>query len=70
MDRIKVRLKDISESWVAMILVVMNLVRLAKEAPYFWLCSIFSFMAELIRKIVGDMRILGQPAFNIPKISV
>ncbi len=35
MDRIKARLKDTLESWVAMILVVMNGVRLAKEAPFF-----------------------------------
>jgi hypothetical protein len=34
-DRIKAKLKDTSESWVEMILVVMNLVRLAKEAAYF-----------------------------------
>jgi IS5 family transposase len=34
MDRIQARLKDTFESWVAMIL-VMNLVRLAKEAPFF-----------------------------------
>ena len=35
MDRIKARLKDTSESWVAMILVVLNLVTLAREASYF-----------------------------------
>ena len=69
MDRIKAMLKDTSESWVAMILVVMNLVRLAKEAPYFWLRSIFSFIAKLIRKIIGEMKISGHPAFYIPKMS-
>jgi hypothetical protein len=47
MDRIRARLKDTSESWVAMILVVMNLVRMVREAPYFWL-----LMAE---RIIGDM---------------
>ncbi len=51
-DRIKAWLKDTSESCVEMILVVMNAVRLAKEAPYFWLRSIFSFLAELIWKII------------------
>jgi hypothetical protein len=70
LDRIKARLKDTSESRVAMILVVMNLVRLAKEAPYFWLHSIFSFMAEIIRKIIGEMRISRQPAFFTPKMVV
>jgi hypothetical protein len=48
MDQMKARLKDTSESWVAMILMVMNLVRLANESPYFWLRSIFSLIAELI----------------------
>jgi hypothetical protein len=70
MDRIKARLKDTSESWVAMILVVMNLVRLAKEAPYFWLRSIFRRLSEIIRKIIGEMKISRQPAFYTPKMSV
>ena len=69
LDRIKARLKDTSESWVAMILVVMNLVRLAKEAPYFWLRSIFRTLSEIIRKIIGEMKISGQPAFFTPKMA-
>jgi hypothetical protein len=34
--------------------VVMNLVRLAKEAFYFLLFSIFSLLAESILKIIGE----------------
>ena len=56
MDRIKARLKDTSESWVAMILVVMNLVRLAKEAPYFWLLSEMRRLENIFLNIIGEIR--------------
>lgn len=35
MNRIKARLKDTSESWIATIIMVLNLVKLAREVPYF-----------------------------------
>jgi hypothetical protein len=54
MDRIRARLKDTSESWVAMILVVMNLVRIPREAPYFWLCSAVSWMRDMLQKIIRE----------------
>jgi hypothetical protein len=66
---IKARLKDTSASWVAMFLVVMSLVRLAKEVPYFLHRSIFSFMAEIIRKIIVEMEISGHPTFITSKMS-
>ena len=56
MDRIKARLKDTSESWVAMILVVMNGVRLAKEAPYFWLLSEMRRLEEFFLNIIPEIR--------------
>ncbi len=40
-----------------------------KEAPEFWIRSIFIFMAELIRKIVGGIKLGRQPAFFNPKMS-
>ena len=55
MDCIRARLKDTSESWVAMILVVMNLVRLAQRAPYFWLRSNLSLMKEIVDKIIREI---------------
>ena len=54
MDRIRARLKDTSESWVAMILVVMNLVRMAREAPYFWLRSVVRGMCDFLPKIIPE----------------
>jgi hypothetical protein len=56
MDRIKARLKDTSESWVAMILVVMNLVRLAEEAPYFWLRSRMRRLEEVFLNMIRKIR--------------
>ena len=56
MDRIKARLKDTSESLVAMILVVMNLVRLAQEAPYFWLLSEMRRLEEFFLNIIREIR--------------
>ena len=56
MDRIKARLKYTSESWVAMILVVMNLVRLAQEAPYFWLLSEMRRLEEFFLNIIREIR--------------
>jgi hypothetical protein len=48
------RLQDTSESRVAMILVVMNLVRMTREAPYFWLCSAVSWMRDMLQKIIRE----------------
>jgi hypothetical protein len=56
MDRIKARLKDTSESWVAMILVVMNLVRLAQEAPYSWLLSEMRRLEKIFQNIICEIR--------------
>jgi len=56
MDRIRARLKDTSESWVAMILVVMNLVRMVREAPYFWLRSAVAFLGKIVQRIVQEMQ--------------
>jgi hypothetical protein len=39
MGRIKARLKDISDPWEPMIMVVMNLVMLSKEVPFIRLDS-------------------------------
>jgi len=62
MDRIRARLKDTSESWVAMILVVMNLVRLAQRAPYFWLRLNLSLLRQIVSKISSEINqnVLGQ----------
>jgi hypothetical protein len=57
MNRIRARLKDTSESWVAMILVVMNLVRMTREAPNFLLYSAVSWMCDIVQKIIWEKQI-------------
>ncbi len=57
MGRIWARLKDTSESWVAMILVVMNLVRMTREAPYFWLCLAVSWMCDILQKFTLEKKL-------------
>jgi hypothetical protein len=52
----KARLKDTWESWVAMILVVMDLVRLAGKAPYFWLISIVNIVAGIFNPISREIK--------------
>ena len=56
MDRIKARLKNTSESWFAMMLVVMNLVRLAGKAPYFWPISIVNIVAGIFNTISREIK--------------
>ena len=45
LNRIKARLQQTSESWIASIILVLNLVKLAGEVPYSLLLSIFTFPA-------------------------
>lgn len=47
MNRIKARLRQTSESWIATIILVLNLVKLAGEIPYAVILQIFAFSAEV-----------------------
>ena len=47
MNRIKARLQDTSESWIATIILVLNLVKLAGAVPYAILKIILAFSAQL-----------------------
>ena len=46
MDRIKARLKVTSESWIASIVLVLNLVKLAGQASYSLICNFFTKLIE------------------------
>ncbi len=48
MSRIKARLGKTSESWIATIILVLNLVKLAGEVPLVLLSKILTFSAELV----------------------
>jgi len=50
MDRIRARLPQTSESWIAAIILVLNLVRLTRAVPYALLTRIITYSAKDIRK--------------------
>lgn len=52
MNRIKARLQQTSESWIATIILVLNLVKLAGEGTYTFISSIFTFSAK---KLVSEI---------------
>ena len=47
MDRIKARLKDTSQTWIAMILMVTNLVKLTRSLPYALIITVATFSARV-----------------------
>jgi hypothetical protein len=49
MNRIKARLQQTSESWIASIVMVLNLVKLAGQVPY----HLWSTMLELLAKLLA-----------------
>jgi len=51
MDRIRARLRETSEAWIAAIILVLNLVRLARVVPYALLKRIITYSAKDIRKL-------------------
>lgn len=53
MNRIKARLQQTSESWIATIILVLNLVKLTGHVPYWLITSIFTYSARYAKKING-----------------
>jgi hypothetical protein len=58
MNRIRARLKDTSQSWIASIILVLNLVKLAGEAP---LCLSFSAMKKLKYMFISAIARMLEP---------
>jgi hypothetical protein len=48
LDRIKARLRNTSESWIATIIMVLNLVKLTRQVPYCLYCKCRSCSAQVI----------------------
>jgi hypothetical protein len=44
MNRIKARLRETSESWIASIVLVLNLVKLAGQVPYYLIYNLFAYL--------------------------
>ncbi len=51
MNRIKARLQQTSESWIAAIIMVLNLVKLTRQVPFCLIRSIVTYWNELIKTI-------------------
>ena len=51
MNRIKARLKQTSESWIASIILVLNLVKLVGEGSLFLLLKVLTYSANMLKKI-------------------
>ena len=51
MDRIKARLQQTSESWIATIIMVLNLVKLTGQVPFCLLQSLFTYSAEATKNM-------------------
>jgi transposase, IS5 family len=56
MDRIKARLKDTSQTWIAMILMVTNLVKLTRSIPYALLTTLATFSASVELFWIGNLK--------------
>jgi len=71
MNRIKARLKNTSESWIATIILVLNLVKLAGQVPYYMILRVMTYSASYINTLKrylkhNDLNI----SFNLKTINV
>jgi len=53
MNRIKARLQGPSESWIATIIMVLNLVKLTREVPYYLYIKCFTYSARCAQKLIS-----------------
>ena len=51
MNRIKARLQNTNESWIATIVLVLNLVKLTRAVPYSLLCKVITYICSITKKI-------------------
>ena len=59
LNRIKARLSNTSLSWIATIMMVLNLVKLTGQVLYYLTC-----------KIINEVRLIKQPAYPILYVAV
>jgi hypothetical protein len=61
MNRIKARLKETSESWIATIVLVLNLVKLAGTVPYCLFSMLLTYSANKVKLHIENFILLTQP---------
>jgi hypothetical protein len=67
MNRIKARLQQTSQSWIATIVLVLNLVKLAGRVPVCTICEVFSFSANSLFELVLKIRLISMAICKIEK---
>ncbi|MGD9494499.1 MAG: hypothetical protein AB7V36_14235, partial [Bacteroidales bacterium] len=68
LNRIRARLKGTSESWIASIILVLNLVKLAGEAPLCLIISVWHSFSALRTKVLREINLVIQKMFFRPQI--
>src|SRR5450756_2420432 len=58
MNRIKARLQQTSQSWIATIVLVLNLVKLAGRVPVYIICDIVSYSANRLFKLLLIIKLI------------
>jgi len=64
LNRIKARLEQTSSSWIATIIMVLNLVKLTGQVPFCQILSVFTYSAMQIKKLKNSLKILE--SYNRP----
>ena len=68
LNRIRARLKGTSESWIASIILVLNLVKLAGEAPLCLIILVLNSFSALKIKVLREINLVIQKMFFRPQI--
>jgi len=68
LNRIRARLKGTSESWIASIILVLNLVKLAGEAPLCLIILVLNSFSALKTKVLREINLVIQKMFFRPQI--
>jgi transposase, IS5 family len=61
LNRIKARLQQTSESWIATIVLVLNLVKLAGTVPFYLLLKLLTYSASKVKLLIENEILLTQP---------
>jgi len=64
MNRIKARLAQTSQSWIATIVMVLNLVKLAREIPYCLILDMLTFSAKYFTLVIDSIPIFVENNFS------
>ena len=67
MNRIKARLQQTSQSWIATIVLVLNLAKLAGQVPFFFIFQMLTFSANGLFRLLLQIKIILAVNSNVEK---